>query len=62
MLVNPKLGQPVRINYKNKSMPLQGMEGVISVVGKGKPRNHGVTVAGVVYVIPCGNLCKLTRN
>lgn len=26
------------------------------------PRNHGVRVDGVLYVIPCGNLQRLTRK
>jgi len=38
-------------------MPWHGCFGVVEVVGKGKPRNHGVRMdAGPMIVIPCGNL------
>lgn len=59
MLTNPRLGQPVRIHYSAATrdrMPLHGAVGVVRVRGTGKPRNHGVEIAGVLYVIPCGNL------
>lgn len=58
MLANPKPGQKVQINYKDKTMPLQGKKGEVQIVGKGKPRNHGIKIDGTLYVIPCGNLIK----
>ena len=33
--------------------------GTIEIVGRGKPRNHGVMVDGVMYVVPAGNLRKV---
>jgi len=59
MLANPKLGQKVQIwyaRYYRHFMPLHGLTGIIVEVGKRKPRNHGIDINGMVYVIPCGNL------
>lgn len=61
MLVNPRVGQEVKIWYGKKTrdmMPLQGKTGVIEIVSRGKPRNHGVRVDGLLYVVPCGNINK----
>ena len=61
MMVNPRLGQCVRIHYAKRYghlMPLQDKVGPVIVVGQGKPRNHGVMVDGVLYCVPCGNLVK----
>ena len=65
MLVNPSLSQLVEIRYNPKmrggafGATLHGQIGRIVIVGKGKPRNHGVEVNGVLHVIPCGNLNKV---
>lgn len=62
MLANPKLGQKVQIWYAKRyahTMPLHAKIGTVVVVSKGKPRNHGVEVEGVMYAIPCGNLNKV---
>lgn len=62
MMANPKLGQRVQIWYAKRyahTMPLHGKFGTVVVVSKGKPRNHGVAVDGVMYAIPCGNLNKV---
>lgn len=40
MIWQPKIGQNVTINYKDKSMPLQGKEGKVVAVGNGRgPKN-----------------------
>lgn len=61
MLANPKRGQRVQVWYRRERaafMPLHGRYGTVVVVSRGKPRNHGVQVDGVVYSVPCGNLNK----
>jgi hypothetical protein len=62
MLANPRLGQRVQVWYRRDRaafMPLHGREGTVVVVSRGKPRNHGVEVDGVLYAVPCGNLRKV---
>lgn len=59
MILNPRLGQVVKVWYKNTAMPLHGKIGVVKIVSRGKPRNHGVEIAGQLYVVPCGNLRRL---
>jgi len=64
MIANPRLGQSVRIHYAKRYgdyMPLQDLIGTVVVIGRGRPRNHGVEVAGRIYCIPCGNLIKEGR-
>ena len=61
MIVNPRIGQTVRIHYNAKAapyMPYHGKIGTVEIVSKGKPRNHGIRIDGVLVVIPCGNLQK----
>ena len=61
MLANPKKGQLVRIRYNQRiapAMPLHNKVGTVHIVSRGKPRNHGVIVDGLLYAIPCGNLNK----
>ena len=61
MLANPRRGQRVRIHYAPRHgvhMPLQDRVGTVVVVGRGKPRNHGVMVDGELYCVPCGNVVK----
>jgi hypothetical protein len=59
MMLNPKLGQEVLCWYRQRAMPLHGKRGIVRVVSRGKPRNHGIEVDGVLYVVPCGNLQKV---
>lgn len=62
MLANPKKGTRVIIRYKKSLagwMPLHGKTGIVTIASKGKPRNHGVVVDGVLWVVPCGNLNKV---
>jgi len=62
MLANPKLGDLVRLAYAKKRhpiAPLQGAVGVVEIISRGKPRNHGVRVDGRLHVVPCGHLIKL---
>jgi len=59
MLVHPRLHERVTIHYAaryGRYMPLQDRQGVVVLVGTGKPRNHGIEVDGRVYCVPCGNL------
>ena len=61
MICYPKPGQRVRIRYRagvREHMPLHDRVGVVVIVGRGKPRNHGVQVDGCLYVVPCGNLIR----
>lgn len=66
MLANPRKWQMVRIHYGKRWLrlplpgALQGRLGRVAIVGKGKPRNHGVKVGDKVYSIPCGNLRKVS--
>ena len=59
MLSCPKIGQRVQVWYRaslRSLMPLHGRVGIVRVSSRGKPRNHGVEIDGVTYVVPCGNL------
>ena len=58
MMSNPTVGQRAQCWYANRAMPLHGRIGVIEIVGRGKPRNHGVRIDGTLYVVPAGNLRK----
>jgi len=63
MMANPRAGQRVRIRYAARKrrfmpLPLHDKVGTVVIVGKGKPRNHGVEIDGELYVIPCGQLMK----
>lgn len=66
MLVNPCINQAVEIRYNPKirhselGSTLHGKIGRVVVIGRGKPRNHGIDIEGVMYVIPCGNINKLS--
>ena len=66
MIWQPKIGQEAVINYKDKFMPLQGMECEIYGVSKGPgPRNVLVIIVcapdiGFYFeVIPKGNLVAI---
>jgi hypothetical protein len=59
VLVNPKLGSKVQVWYRaglREIMPHHGKIGTVSVVCRGRPRNHGVLLDGVIVSVPCGNL------
>lgn len=66
VIANPHKGMTVQIWYGKRrtpfpahQMPLHGKIGTVQIVSRGKPRNHGVMVDGVVWCIPCGNLRKV---
>lgn len=59
MIANPRPGRVVQIWYNQRvapTMPLHGKIGIVAIASRGKPRNHGVMVDGVLWVVPCGNL------
>jgi len=61
MIWQPKPGQKVRINYKNKGMPLQDAEGTVLFAAKGRgPQNVLVKFIGIhtdiFEILPKGNL------
>jgi hypothetical protein len=60
MVSNPQIGALVEVRYKKKLkawFPLEGKRGIVTVVCKARRcRNHGVTIDGHLYAIPCGNL------
>ena len=64
MIWQPKVGQQCVINYKDKSMPYQGLECEVAAVGNGKgPKNVLVIIFYPDYefvwfheIIPRGNL------
>ena len=61
MLLNPKIGQDVQVWYRigiRHVMPHHGKVGRVTVVSRGRPRNHGVQIDGVTVPVPCGNLRK----
>jgi len=46
--------------YRDKTMPLHGLTGTIVIVSRGPgPRNHGIAVDGVMYVVNRGHLRKV---
>ena len=66
MIWQPRRNQKVRINYKDKSMPLQDETGKVIAVGKGKgPKNALIffsdPLATVWHhaIIPRGNLNEI---
>jgi len=56
MIWQPKIGQRVKINYKDKTMPYQGLDGEVVAVAIGKIKNALVKFPQGVCVIPRGNL------
>jgi hypothetical protein len=59
MIVHPRVGQVVQCWYRAALRPLaalHGLQGVVEAVGRGKPRNHAVRVAGRLYVVPACHL------
>ncbi len=62
MLANPQPGQRVEFRYRKQLRELTGLhgkQGTVVIVGKGRPRNHGVHVdGGKLIFVPCGHLRK----
>ena len=61
MLTNPPLGFTAQVWYRKRMrefMPYHGRTGKITIVGRGKPRNHGIEIDGKTIVVPAGNLRK----
>ena len=58
MIWQPKKGQWVKVNYKDKSMPLQGQKCIVRAVGNGSgPKNVLVeTKIQRFNIVPRGNL------
>lgn len=60
MVSNPRPGQRVQLWYAAKAraaFPLHARPGRVEVVGKARPRNHGVRLdGGPLVVVPAGNL------
>jgi len=59
MIATPSKQQTVQIWYREGVrdwMPYHGRVGRVVIVGRGKPRNHGVEVGCTVVSVPCGNL------
>jgi hypothetical protein len=57
VIANPRPGRRVVLRYRRRGAPLHGRRGVVAIVGRGRPRNHGVIVEGVgLVVVPCGHL------
>ena len=62
MLSNPRIGQAVEVRYRKALRPiarLHGKRGIVTIVGRGRPRNHEVEIDGRRYVVPAGHLKKL---
>lgn len=62
MIVNPRKGMTAQVWYNKRvapTMPLHGKIGVVTIVSKGRPRNHGIVIDGALWVVPCGNLRKV---
>jgi len=64
MIFQPKIGQWVEVNYKDKTMPHQMAAGQIKAVGNGKgPRNVLVELRWLMnrtyVIIPRGNLVAI---
>lgn len=60
MILNPSIGQRVRLHYAKRAsgfMPHHGCEGVVRIAGRARPRNHLIQLDdGPQVVVPCGNL------
>jgi len=59
MIITPHIGKEVQVWYRKEWaswMPYHGRIGIVKVCSRGKPRNHGIEIAGVMVVVPCGNI------
>lgn len=64
MMSNPSEGEWVQIRYAKRFAhlwPYHGCIGKVVIAGKGKPRNHGIAIAGRIIVVPAGNLFNFGR-
>ena len=61
MMLNPRIGQTVQCWYRVRSMPLHGLAGIVRVASRSRPRNHGIEIDGTLYVVPCGNVRKVSE-
>lgn len=60
MLSRPRLGDRVQIWYREslRSLPYHGQTGIVVIVSRRRPRNHGVEIGGRLVVVPAGNIRK----
>lgn len=58
MISNPRPGQRVQVWYAAKRLPMpwHGQTGTVEIVGRSRPRNHGIRVGAALVVVPAGNL------
>lgn len=60
MISAPRIGQRVRIHYRQTvapHMPHHGATGTVAVAGRRRPRNHAVQLDdGPLVIVPAGNL------
>lgn len=60
MISNPRLGQRVQLWYgkpHREVMPHHVRLGTVEIVGRARPRNHGIRLdGGPLVVVPAGNL------
>jgi len=59
MISSPRPGQRVRVHYAAAYapwMPWYGRDAIVVISGRGRPRNHLVSIDGRMVVVPCGNL------
>lgn len=59
MIRHPARHQSVIVHYAapaRPARPLHGKTGIVVIVSRGRPRNHGVLIDGVIYAVPAGNL------
>ena len=59
MISCPKVNQVVQVWYAAKwraFMPLHGRVGRVVAPSRGRPRNHGIEIDGVMWIVPAGNL------
>lgn len=62
MMVNPRIGQLVRVRYAahyRDQMPYHDRVGIVRIRARGRPRNHGIEIDGRLIAIPCGNLMRI---
>lgn len=65
MISHPKIGTTVKVWYAAKARharPLHGKTGTVVIASKRKPRNHGILIDDVMYVVPAGNLQPVEAN
>jgi len=61
MISSPRPEQRVRVHHAASyapRMPWYDREALMVISGRGKPRNHLVSINGRMVVVPCGNLVE----